>query len=357
MAKEALKFGVTTSDHMLEVDWDVSGGWGAPRITPYAPFALDPACTVFHYGLAAFEGMKAYRDVAGRGVRLFRPALNMARLGRSMARLALGPPGAGLDEPGFLAAIAALTKEEASWVPSGEGYSLYLRPTVIGTQAALGVGPSTHLKLFTIACPVGPYYPSGFKPVSIYAERAAVRAWPGGVGDIKAGGNYAPTIAVQAAAGAKGYAQVLWLFGEEEWVTEVGTMNLFVVWRGKGGGVELITAPLDGTILPGVTRDSILALARGWGECTVSERKFTMGELVEALGEGRVLEVFGAGTAAVVSPVKEIAHGGKVWSVPLDPKDASAGAGPWARRIWRELADIQYGVKEHEWSVLLPGTK
>jgi len=182
---------------MLEVDWDSTSGWHAPTISPYRPFQLDPACSVFHYGLSAFEGMKAYKDSRG-GVRLFRPDMNMARLSRSMARLALGPP---LDSQGFLECIKRLTLTEASWIPPGDGYSLYIRPTVIGTQPTLGVGPSQHLKLFTITCPVGPYYPEGFKPVAIYAEQSAVRAWPGGMGDTKCGGNYAPTIAVQVRGG------------------------------------------------------------------------------------------------------------------------------------------------------------
>lgn len=292
--------------------------------------------------------MKAYLDARGR-VRLFRPQLNMARLGRSMAKLALGPP---LDEAGYQACIARFAALERPWIPAGDGFSLYLRPTVIGTQATLGVGPSRSLKLFTLATPVGPYYPEGFKPISIYAEAAAVRAWPGGAGDTKLGGNYAPTIAVQRAAAAKGYAQVLWLFGPERQVTEVGTMNLFVLWRRPGdGALELVTAPLDGTILPGVTRDSILALARGWGECGVAERAFTMPQLAEALDAGRVLEMFGAGTAAVVSPIRALHYEGRDRAVPVD---AALGAGPLTRRLWQELLDIQYGRKEHEgWSVVV----
>jgi branched-chain amino acid aminotransferase len=325
-------------------------GWHAPTISPYRNLSLDPACSVFHYGLGAFEGMKAYRDSRGR-VRLFRPELNMARMGRSMARLALGP---ALDEAGYLACLARFAAVEKGWIPEGDGYSLYLRPTVIGTQPTLGVGPSRSLKLFTIATPVGPYFPEGFKPLSIYAESAAVRAWPGGCGDTKLGGNYAPTILVQRAAAAKGYAQVLWLFGPNLNVTEVGTMNLFVLWRRPGdGALELLTAPLDGTILPGVTRDSIISLARGWGEFAVTERAFTMHELKEALEAGRVVEMFGAGTAAVVSPIKGVHFLGKDYAVPLDPGNASAGAGKATQRFWKELLDIQYGRKEHPWSVVV----
>ena len=289
--------------------------------------------------------MKAFRGADGR-VRLFRPEMNMARLGRTMRALSLPE----LDERGFQDAIARLVKVDSSWIPEGDGFSLYIRPTVIGTQPSLGVGPSSSLKLFAILCPVGPYYPEGFKPVRLLAERDAVRAWPGGVGDMKVGGNYAPTIRTQVAAAARGYAQVLWLVGKEQTVTEAGTMNFFVLWRTREGRVELITAPLDGTILPGVTRDSMISLARGWGEFDVVERSFTMPELAAAIKEGRVLEAFGAGTAAVVAPVKQLHYGGVDYDVPID---AAVGAGPVAKRLWKELGDIQYGRTPSKWSVLV----
>ena len=324
-------------------------GWHAPSIVPYGPLAIDPACSGLQYGIAGFEGMKAYRAKDGR-LLLFRPDKNMARLAASMERLSLPP----LDRAGFLACLKALVREEQSWVPEGDGYSLYIRPTVLGMQPTLGVTKPGLAKLYAITCPVGPYYPEGFKPVRLLAESDATRAWPGGTGDRKIGGNYAPTIAVQAAAAARGYAQVLWLFGPEGHVTEVGTMNFFVLWRNEAGEREMVTAPLDGTILPGVTRDSMLALARGWGEFKVSERPFTMPQLVAALREGRVEEAWGAGTAAVVSPVKCIAYKGVDHAVPLDAKDASAGAGPVVRRFWKELGDIMYGEVRHEWSVEVP---
>ena len=379
VAQDKLVFGATTSDHMLEVDYDVSTvrrarrargralvvfhpppppllpafqGWTAPLISPYHAFELDPACNVFHYAIEAFEGMKAYLDASGR-VRLFRPELNMRRMASSMARLALP----ALDEAGWLACIKRLVVLEKPWIPRGDGFSLYIRPTVIGTQPTLGVGPSRSLKLFTICCPVGPYYPEGFKPVKLLAETTAVRAWPGGMGDAKLGGNYAPTIRTQVAAAAAGFSQVLWLVGPEHAVTEVGTMNFFVLWVRPDGVRELITAPLDGTILPGVTRDSILALGRAWGDFAVTEGKFTMSDLTAALRERRVLEMFGAGTAAVVSPVQLLRYAGVDYNVPLDPADASAGAGPVTRRIWTELADVHYGRKQHTlggapWSVV-----
>jgi branched-chain amino acid aminotransferase len=231
---------------------------------------------------------------------------------------------------------------------------LYLRPTLIGTQKTLGVGPPGSALLFVIASPVGPYYPTGFKAVSLEATDYAVRAWPGGVGDKKLGANYAPCIVPQKMAASRGFQQNLWLFGEEEYITEVGTMNLFAVIQGKDGVPELVTAPLDGTILEGVTRDSILALARerlvpdGW---KVSERKFTMREIAEAADENRLLEVFGAGTAAVVAPVRKISWQNRIVNCGL-PEDAEAG--PIAEKMKEWIEDIQYGDDEsHPWSLII----
>lgn len=231
------------------------------------------------------------------------------------------------------------------------GYSLYLRPTMIGTQRTLGVGPPGSALLYTIASPVGPYYPTGFKAVSLEATTYAVRAWPGGVGNSKLGANYAPCIVPQMQAAARGFHQNLWLFEAdgEEYVTEVGTMNLFAAMKTKDGKKELVTAPLDGTILEGVTRDSILALARerlepeGW---TVSERKFTMKEMADAAEEGRMMEVFGAGTAAVVSPVRNIGWRGKMVDCGLEP---GKEAGPIATRMKDWIEGIQYGDEDHPW--------
>lgn len=359
VAKEKLSFGAVKSDHMLEIDWDVETGWTAPRIVPYHALEIDPAASVLHYGLEAFEGMKAYLDPSGKA-RLFRPDLNMKRLSNSMERLAFP----ALDKDAFAECIKALVRVDKDWIPRGEGFSLYLRPTVIGTWPYLGVHAAHRIKLFCIACPVGPYYPEGFKPVKLLADDLHVRAWPGGVGDAKVGGNYAPTIAVQAQAAARGFTQVLWLFGQgkggqgqEKLVTEAGTMNFFALWKDAGSGrPTLVTAPLDGTILPGVTRQSILDLARAGslGDLDVQERPFTIGELAAAGREGRLLEAFGAGTAAVVAPTKLVHYAGEDIHIPLDPANPSAGAGPLAQRIWNELRDIQYGLgshASHPWSV------
>ena len=228
--KEKLTFGTSFSDHMLEIDWCKVNGWHAPVIRPYGDLHLDPAASVFHYALECFEGMKAYVDTKGQ-VRLFRPDLNMKRMNNSMKRLFLPT----FNEDGFLDCIKELVRLDRDWIPTGDGYSLYIRPTGISTHPYIGVGASDYAKLFVILSPVGPYYPEGFNPVRLYADDKYVRAWPGGTGDTKIGGNYGPTIMPQMEAAKKGYSQILWLFGEEHYMTEVGTMNLFVHWVNEQG--------------------------------------------------------------------------------------------------------------------------
>jgi branched-chain amino acid aminotransferase len=333
---------------MLTVEWNKSEGWLAPHITPYQNLSLDPATCVFHYAFECFEGMKAYKDKKGQ-IRLFRPDRNMARLNASAARIALPT----FDPTSMIELIARLVKLDERFIPQQRGYSLYIRPTLIGTQRTLGVGPPGSALLFVIASPVGPYYPTGFKAVSLEATDYAVRAWPGGVGDKKLGANYAPCIVPQLAAASRGFQQNLWLFGEEEYVTEVGTMNMFVALKDKETGrSELVTAPLDGTILGGVTRDSVLSLARerlvpqGW---TVSERKYTMTDLYEASLEGRLMEAFGSGTAAVVSPVRKVAWKGKVVDCGLKETEET---GPVAAQMKEWIEARQYGDEEHEWSYI-----
>ncbi|KAI0860886.1 branched-chain amino acid aminotransferase [Xylaria cubensis] len=341
-----LIFGRNFTDHMLTIEWTQTDGWRTPTIQPYQNLSLDPATCVFHYGFECFEGMKAYRDSKG-SVRLFRPDKNMARFNKSAARIALPTfsPTALTD------LLARFVKLEQRFIPEQRGYSLYLRPTLIGTQRTLGVGPPGSALLFVIASPVGPYYPTGFKAVSLEATDYAVRAWPGGVGDKKLGANYAPCVLPQLEAASRGHQQNLWLFGEEEYATEAGTMNLFIALRDKETGQkELLTHPLDGTILEGVTRDSILSLAReklapeGW---RVSERKLTMAALAEASAEGRLLEVFGAGTAAIVSPVRTISWKGQPVDCGLSEHEES---GEIALRMKAWIEARQYGDEEHEWS-------
>ena len=341
----SLSFGTSFSDHMLEIEWDVASGFGEPRIVPYHALELDPASPCLHYGVQCFEGMKAYKDESG-AVRLFRPDMNMKRFKTSCERLSLPV----FEEEQMLACLKKLIEVDKDWVPGEAGYSLYIRPTALATSSTLGVTPPSHALFFIITCPVGPYFKAGFAPVKILAEEAYRRAWPGGTGCYKIGGNYAPGLLPQRAAAEHGYSQVLWLFGEEQYVTEVGSMNLFVFWKNAHGKEELITAPLDGTILPGVTRDSILTLARTWREFEVSERSYTMQEIVDASSEGRLIEAFGAGTAAIVSPIDAIAFQGKELAVPCGP-DGKAGL--LAKRLFHSLSDIQYGRKPFDnWSVV-----
>jgi len=286
--------------------------------------------------------MKAYKDAKGN-LRLFRPMENMARMNTSATRMCMP----GFDGKEFLDCIKQLIKIDQDWIPAGKGYSLYIRPTMIATEALLGVHPPESVMLFCIMSPVGPYYKTGFKPVALYADPVNVRAWPGGTGGYKIGANYAPTILPALEAANKGYQQILWLNGEN--ITEVGTMNLFCFWKNKQGEKELITADLDGSILPGVTRKSILELAREWKEFKVTERQWTMTELISALKENRVIEMFGAGTAAIVSPVHKLNYKGVDYAVPC--KDGKAGE--LATRCMDTIMAIQYGEMEHPWSVVI----
>lgn len=339
--KSTLVFGKVFSDHMLEIDWTAEEGWGHPYITPRHNLSLDPAASVLHYAIECFEGMKAFKGKDGK-VRMFRPMMNMERMNRSGQRVGLPP----LDPKGLLECIKALVKLDESWVPEGEGFSLYIRPTYISTHAAVGVCLPTHAKIFVILSPVGPYYPTGWKPVKLLCSEGYCRAWPGGSGCYKIGGNYAITLVPQKEAAQKGYTQVLWL--SEGKVTEVGTMNFMLVWETKTGERELITCPVVGDmILPGVTRDSVLNLARKWGDIKVTERDYTIDEVVEAIEQGRVLEAFGTGTAAVVSPVCGISYKGKEYTI-KNKHDPNAAVGAVTKRAFEEIQGISYG--EGKWA-------
>ncbi|KAG5351013.1 hypothetical protein C0989_008319 [Termitomyces sp. Mn162] len=262
------------------------------------------------------------------------------------------------DGDALLELIKELIRIDKHWIPKEPGHSLYIRPTLIGTQKAIGVGPPTEALLFVICSPVGPYYPKGFKPVALYGTTEYIRAAPGGTGAFKLGVNYAPGVMPQKEAAAKGYVQNLWLHGPEHYLTEVGTMNMFVVFRKEDGAIELVTPPLDGMILPGVTRDSVLALARDHisgknplpklpDNLIVSERPVTMKEVKEASESGNLVELFGAGTAAVISPVDRIGYLGEDVHIPT----GEGGMGPVSRPIWTELVGRQTGTISSEWSV------
>lgn len=342
---DQLVFGKKFTDHILEIEWTAEKGWAAPTITPYHNFSFDPSTIVFHYGFEAFEGLKAYRDKHDK-IRMFRPDKNVARMNTSAERICLPT----FDGEEFLKLMNEFLKVDEKFVPRGDGFSLYLRPTIIGTTATLGVSTPDRALLYMIASPVGPYYSTGFKAVSLEATDYAVRAWPGGVGNKKLGANYAPCVKPQLEAAKKGYQQNLWLFGEEGYVTEVGTMNVFFVFKNSDGKKELVTAPLDGTILEGVTRDSVLSLAKANlsdAEWTISERKFTMSEVKDRAAKGELVEAFGSGTAALVSPIKNIGWRGEDIAVPL----AAGEAGELTVQIADWIKKVQYGETEFEnWS-------
>lgn len=348
--KSKLVFGKYFTDHMLEINWSAAKGWEAPKIAPRKPFTLDPACSVFHYAIECFEGMKAYRGRDGK-VRLFRPMMNMERMRRSAIRVGLPP----FNPTELLECIKQLVTVESNWIPEGEGFSLYIRPCYISTQATVGVTLPTQAKLFVICCPVGPYYASGWKPVKLLCsdQEKFCRAWPGGTGSFKVGGNYALTLLAQKEAQEKGYAQVLWLFGEQGRVTEVGTMNFFAFWKNEQGEKELITCPITDMILPGVTRDSILAIARKMGDIKVSERDYTIHDIIKAIKEGRMLEAFGTGTAAVVSPVNGLCYEGQDYSIPLDPHNPKSAIGPLTKKLYDTIQELEYGSEPHEWMITI----
>ncbi|KIY45350.1 branched-chain amino acid aminotransferase II [Fistulina hepatica ATCC 64428] len=349
----SLVFGHTFTDHMLTIPWNAISGWGKPTVKPYGPLQLEPSSTVLHYAQSVFEGLKAYRDDNGH-VTLFRPDMNMKRMNTSAHRIAL-PTFNGEAAVELLKELVRLDKR---WIPQEPGYSLYLRPALIGTQTSIGVGPPNEALFFVICSPVGPYYPDGFKPVALYGTTEFTRAYPGGTGAYKLGANYAPGVLPQKMAAKKGYVQNLWLYGPEHYVTEVGTMNLMVVFEKPDGTIELVTPPLDGMILPGVTRDSVLALARSHASGTksisglpekfsVDERQVSMKEIKAAAKAGKLVELFGTGTAAVISPVNKIGYLGEDIHIPSDED----GMGPVSRAIWTELTGIQRGTIPSEWCV------
>jgi len=322
-----LGFGTIFTDHMFNMDYSPEKGWHNPRIEPYAPFVMEPSSMVLHYGQAIFEGLKAYRTSAG-GVQLFRPQDNLHRFNLSAKRMCIPQ----FDEKFLLEALIELVKIEKDWVPDGEGTSLYIRPTIIATDPHLGLRASNTYRLFIIMSPVGAYYPEGFNPVKIWVTNEYVRAVRGGVGQAKTAGNYAASLYAGQLAHEEGYTQVLWLDGvERKYIEEVGTMNIFCMI-----GDELITPALNGSILAGVTRDSVIALGRHWG-MKVVERQLAIDEVFAAHEKGQLKEVFGSGTAAVISPVGMVKFGEKEIVV------SDGGVGSFSARLFHDLVDLQYG--------------
>ncbi|XP_054707048.1 branched-chain-amino-acid aminotransferase, cytosolic-like [Uloborus diversus] len=339
-----LKFGEVFSDHMFEVEWDADHGWGVPRIVPIHDLPMHPGAKILHYAQGAFEGMKAFK-YSNEQVALFRPELNMERLRVSAERAALP----SFDKGELLKCLKKLVLIDKCWIPDSISSSLYIRPTFIGNQGALGVRSSNQALLFIITCPVGPYFGTGkITPVSLLADPQYVRSWPGGVGDKKMASNYAPTLHTQQIAQEQGLHQVLWLIGDEHYVSEVGAMNVFFLLRNARDELELVTPPLDGTILPGVMRRSVLDLAKEWNEFPVMERKITMKEVMLANKEGRLLEMFCTGTAASVCPINLIRYCGQDIKLPSTDHKMSL-----TERLYKALTDIQYGRVESDWSVVL----
>jgi branched-chain amino acid aminotransferase len=333
----SLGFGKYFSDYMFEMDYHSDLGWFNPRITPYEPLTLDPSAMVFHYGQAIFEGMKAYKTGDG-SIQLFRPEKNMKRFNESCDRLCIPQ----INEEFLLEGIKQLIITEKDWVPDGEGTSLYIRPFIFSTEAYLGVRPADQYKLLVILSPSGAYYGSQLSPVKIYVEEQYVRAVIGGVGHVKTAGNYAASLKAQKKADAGGYAQILWLDAKEnKYVEEVGSMNIFFKING-----EVVTPKLNGSILPGVTRDSVIELLKYWN-IPVREEKISIEEVFAAHKRGELEEVFGAGTAAVISPVGELTW--KDHSIIINDHNI----GQLSQDIYNELTGIQLGKKEDpfNWTV------
>lgn len=328
--KDNMQFGKYFTDHMFVMDYSEDKGWHDPSIVPYAPIEMAPSAMVLHYGQAVFEGMKAYKTSDNR-VMLFRPRKNFERLNISDERLCIPY----IDEDFALKALKELIKIDMDWIPDAKNTSLYIRPFVFATEASLGVHPSYSYKFMIIMCPVGPYYTEGLNPVKIYVEDEYVRTVKGGIGYTKATANYAISLKGQEKAKELGYTQVLWLDGiERKYIEEVGTMNVFFKIAGK-----LITPELTGSILPGITRDSIIQMAKSWG-IEVEERRIEIKEIYDAHNSGKLEEAFGSGTAAVVSPIGEFNWGGACISV------NNGKIGSLSQKLYDELTGIQYGKRK-----------
>ena len=325
-------FGRVFTDHMVTIAWDESAGWHDAQLRPYGPFSMDPASQVFHYAQEIFEGLKAYRQ-AGGPVVAFRPAANAARFNRSAIRM--GMPQ--LPEDAFIHSIELLVTQDREWVPDAEGHSLYLRPFMIATHVGLGVSKPSSAYLFAvIASPAGAYFPGGIQPVSVWLEDSYTRAAPGGTGAAKTGGNYAAAFAGQLRALEHGCEQVVWLdASEHRFVEEMGGMNLFFVY-GSGSAARIATPALTGTLLPGITRDSLLTLAPALG-IAAAEDAISIADWQAGCESGEITEVFACGTAAVITPVGAVRGAAGGWMI------GDGRPGPVTMRLREQLLGIQFG--------------
>ncbi|GAB2548850.1 branched-chain amino acid aminotransferase [Gracilibacillus alcaliphilus] len=327
---DQLSFGKYFTDHMFIQDYSPQEGWHNPRVVPYQPIVLDPAAIIFHYGQTVFEGLKAYKTKSGQ-IKLFRPDKNMDRLNRSNDRMCIPP----IDEEFAVEAVKYLVQIDQDWVPDAPGTSLYVRPFIISTEPYLGVSPSATYQFIVILSPVGAYYESGINPVKIAVEDRYVRTVKGGTGEAKTAGNYASSLKAQEVVAKEGYEQVLWLDGiEKKYIEEVGSMNVFFKVNG-----EVITPELNGSILAGVTRDSVIELLKHWN-IPVTERRITMEELYNYHQKGELEEAFGSGTAAVISPIGELVWEGKKMTI------NNSETGEISKRLYDTLTGIQYGTEE-----------
>ena len=323
-----LPFGRIFTDHMFMMDYTQGKGWHDARIVPYGDISLSPGAMVFHYGQEMFEGLKAYCGADGKKY-LFRPDMNAKRTNNTNKRLCIPE----LPEEDFVHAVKAAVKMDSDWIPDQPGTSLYVRPFIISTEECLGVAPSATYLFMVIMSPSGPYYENGLEPVGIWIEDDYVRAVRGGMGFAKTGGNYACSLAAQVKAHDDGYSQVLWLDGvERKYIEEVGAMNIFFKIDGK-----IVTPMLNGSILPGITRDSVLRICRDWGLPT-EERRISVDELIQAQKTGKLEEVFGTGTAAVISPVGKLRYKDEVMTI------GDGGIGPISQKLYDTVTGIQLGT-------------
>ncbi|MEU6952809.1 branched-chain amino acid aminotransferase [Streptomyces sp. NPDC045714] len=334
-------FGRHFTDHMVTIRWTEGRGWHDAQLVPYGPLSLDPANMTLHYAQEIFEGLKAYRQPDGT-VASFRPDANARRFQRSAARLAMPE----LPVETFIEACDALVQQDKAWVPAHGGEeSLYLRPFMIATEVGLGVKPANEYLFLVIASPAGAYFPGGVKPVSIWLSENRVRAVPGGVGDAKTGGNYAASLLAQAEAAAHGCAQVAYLDAvEHKWVEELGGMNLYFVYAQEDGSKKIITPSLTGSLLAGVTRDSLLKVARDLGYGS-EEGRISIDQWRDDTAKGTLVEVFACGTAAVITPVGLVKSEGGEWT------QSDGRPGEVTMKLRDRLLDIQRGVVEdtHGW--------
>ena len=333
-------FGKYYTDHMVRAVWTAEDGWHDARLEAYAPLSFDPATNFLHYGQSVFEGLKAYRHADG-GIKVFRPRQNAERFARSARRLAM----AEVPEELFLGSIEALVRQDADWVPTGRERALYLRPFLLGTEVGLGVRPANRYDYLLIASPVGAYFSKGIKPVSVWLADDYVRAAPGGTGEAKCAGNYAASLIAQAEAAQHGCDQVVWLDAvERRWIEEMGGMNLYFV-HGEGDSARLVTPQLTGTLLPGITRASLVQVAEDLG-MRVDEGKVSVDDFRAGCESGDITEVFACGTAAVISPVGEVkSRENGHWTI------GQGGIGPVSQRLRDALLDIQTGETpdRHNW--------